>query len=57
MRLNIVETALEIGFVEQFEDATINLKPIGFLCILGIQYMMGKVELTPCTFSPKMFIV
>ena len=39
IRLKIEETALESGFVEQFADATINLKPIGFLCILGIQYI------------------
>ena len=30
------------GFIEDLEDAIMNIDLIGFLCILGIQYILGN---------------
>ena len=38
-----METALKKGFVEQFLEAITNREPTGFLCNLGIQYIIGKL--------------
>ena len=49
--LKILETDLEICFVEQILDAVMKLVPIRFLSILKLQYIIGKVlAITkPCT--------
>ena len=43
--LKILETDLEIYFVKQILDAVMKLVPIGFLSILKMQYIKGKVFL------------
>ena len=40
--LKTFDITFDKGFVEQFFEPTINRNPIGFLCIFGIQYMIGK---------------
>ena len=49
--LKILETDLEICFVEQILDAVMKLVPIRFLSILKMQYIIGKVLgiTKPCT--------
>ena len=41
--VKILETDLEICFVKQLLDAVMKLAPIGFLSILKMQHMIGKV--------------
>ena len=41
--LNILETALDKGFIEDFLEAIMYREPTGFLCNLGIQYIIGKL--------------
>ena len=35
-------TVLAKGFIEDLGDAIMNLALIGFLCILGMQYIIGN---------------
>ena len=41
MSLKTLEVDVKIGFVEHILDAM--MKPVRYLCILGVQYMIGKV--------------
>ena len=47
------EIDLEICFEEQILDAVIKLAPIGFLSILKMQYMIGKVFSFSVTLKPN----
>ena len=44
--LKTLGTDLEICFVEHILDAMMKRAPTGFLCILGIQRMIGSVFLS-----------
>ena len=39
--LKCLDNVSESGFVLQFCETTINLAPVGVLCILGNQYLIG----------------
>ena len=41
--LKILKTDVETCFVEQVSDAVMKRAPIGFLSILKMQYIIGKV--------------
>lgn len=41
MGLKTLEVDIKIGFVEHILDAM--MKPVGYLCILGVQYVIGRV--------------
>ena len=41
--LKTLETDLDTCLVENILDAMMKRAPVGFLCILGIQYMTGSV--------------
>ena len=43
MSLKTLETDLDTCLVEHILDAMMKCAPVGFLCILGIQYMTGSV--------------
>ena len=47
---------LERGSVVHFLDATMNLAPIGILCIFGIQYIDGKCFDTSSTSIPYVLL-
>ena len=42
MSLNAFETDFDRSLMLHFLDATMNLAPTGFLCIFGVQYIMGR---------------
>ena len=50
MGFKMLETDLEICFVEQILDAAMKLAPIGFLSILKMQYMTFS-----CDFKTQLF--
>ena len=54
--LKILETDLEIYFVKQILDAVMKLAPIGFLSILKMQYIIGKVFSFSMTLKPNCLI-
>ena len=54
MGLKIYDTVLLKGLVLHLLDATINLAPDGFLCILGIQYITGHFSNPSSTLSPNL---
>ena len=49
--LKTLETVLEICFVEDILDAMIKRTPVGFLCILEIQHMIGRFLFFLCDFK------
>ena len=54
--LKILETNLEICFLKQILDAMMKLAPIGFLSILKMQYILGKVFSFPVTLKPSCLV-
>ena len=50
-----LEKKLEIRFVEDILDAVMKHAPVGLLCILGIQYMIGSVFPFSCDFKTQTF--
>ena len=42
MSLTTLEITDDISFVLHVEDAMMNRASVGFLCIFGIQYIIGK---------------
>ena len=47
------QTYSENCSVEHILDAMMKRAPVGFLCILGIQYMIGSVFSFPVILKPK----
>ena len=51
-----LETDLEICFVKQLLDGVMKLAPIGFLSILKMQHMIGKVFSFSVTLKPNCLV-
>ena len=56
MSLKTLETDLEICFVEHVLNAVTKRAPVGFLWILGIQYMISSVFSFPVILKPKSLV-